>query len=144
MGAGDVGEVELESERKFGEKWGRGWRSGRRPCPHGRMCAREAGGGSFSGDVGRPGLPWRLPAEWLEEGGGADRWGGPPVGEGRREEAMKGLCRLRGRGGAELGRPTRRKGERREGERAKGRRRGIGPGRPKNKEGEFLLLFFLF
>nr|BAC92562.1 hypothetical protein [Oryza sativa Japonica Group] len=75
MGAGDVGEVELESERKFGEKWGRGWRSGRRPRPHGRMCAREAGGGSFSGDVGRPGLPWRLPAEWLEEGGGADRWG---------------------------------------------------------------------
>nr|AAQ56494.1 hypothetical protein OSJNBa0023H09.26 [Oryza sativa Japonica Group] len=80
MGAGDVGEVELELAQKFGEKWGRGWRSGRQPRPHGRTCAREAGGGSFSGDVGRPGFPcgcrrrgWRKGEELT---GGAS---GPPV-----------------------------------------------------------------
>jgi hypothetical protein len=50
------GDMELEGGQTgviFGEKWGKMRRSGWRPHPHGRTCAREAGGGGFSGRVGR-------------------------------------------------------------------------------------------
>nr|BAI39708.1 hypothetical protein [Oryza sativa Indica Group] len=95
MGAGDMGEVELELAQKFGEKWGRGWRSGRQPRPHGQTCAREVGGGSFSGDVGRPGFPcgcrrsgWRKGEELT---GGASGISSQDFGMARKKAGAGGL-----------------------------------------------------